>query len=249
MNLEGKIGLITGGTGGIGAATALEFARHGVDVALVARRMDGGAEKVRKAIQSDGHRCDLIGGDMAKPKDAARCVEETIRRFGGVDILVHAAGESARGGLLDTSVEAWYYAFETHVHALFHLCRACVPTMRAKRQGAIIAISSTSGLRGCVGAFAYGVAKGALPNFVRALARELADDNVRVNCVSPGVIRTRFQDYLTPEQVRHNIDQRIPLHREGKPEDVAEMITLLAANDYVTGQNFVIDGGQTMRIA
>jgi NAD(P)-dependent dehydrogenase (short-subunit alcohol dehydrogenase family) len=249
MNLESKIGLITGGTGGIGAATALEFARHGAQVALVARKMDGRAEKVRDAVRSAGGRCELIRGDMAKPKEATGCVEETIRRFGGVDILVHAAGEGARGGLLDTSIDAWYYSFETHVHALFHLCRACVPAMRTKRQGAIIAISSTAGLRGCVGAFAYGIAKGALPNFVRALARELADDNVRVNCVSPGIIRTHFQDYLTPEQVRHNVEQRIPLHREGKPEDVAEIITLLAVNDYVTGENFVIDGGQTMRIA
>ncbi|HEX5482578.1 MAG TPA: SDR family oxidoreductase, partial [Terriglobia bacterium] len=145
--------------------------------------------------------------------------------------------------------ETWYDAFEVHVHALFHLCRACVPIMKNNNEGAIVAISSTAGLRGCLGAFAYGVAKGALPNFVRTLARELADDSIRVNCVSPGIIRTRFQNHLTPEQVQHNIDCRIPLHREGTPEDVAEVIALLVASDYITGENFVIDGGQTMRIA
>ncbi|MGH9448007.1 MAG: SDR family NAD(P)-dependent oxidoreductase [Terriglobia bacterium] len=248
MKLEGKIALITGGTRGIGAATALELATRGVDVALVARTMNGPAEKARDALRSLGRRCALISGDMGRPQDAKRCVEETERQLGGVDILIHAAGEGVRGSLLDTSVEAWYGAFEIHVHALFHLCRACVPAMKTKHGGAIIAISSTAGLRGCLGALAYSVAKGALPNFVRALARELAGDDIRVNCVSPGIIRTRFQDYLTPEQVRNNVDCRIPLHREGKPQDVAELITALVANDYITGENFVIDGGQTMRI-
>lgn len=249
MKLEDKTGLITGGTRGIGAATALELARHGVDVALVARNVDDEARQVQSAVESLGRRCALLSGDMANSPDAKRCVQDAQRQLGRIDILVHAAGEGVRGGLLDVSEDAWYGAFAVHVHALFHLCRACVPAMKSRREGAIIAISSTAGLRGCLGALAYGAAKGALPNFVRALARELAEDNIRVNCVSPGIIRTRFQDSLTPEQVQHNIDNRIPLHREGKPEEVAKVIALLAANDYVTGENFVIDGGQTMRIA
>jgi 3-oxoacyl-[acyl-carrier protein] reductase len=249
MKLDGKVGLITGGTRGIGAAAALELAMRGLDVALVARHVDDGSAQVRSALRSLGRRCALISGDMGNPQDARRCVEETQRQLGSIDILIHAAGEGVRGGLLDTSEEAWYGTFAVHVHALFHLCRACVPGMKSRREGAIIAISSTAGLRGCLGALAYGAAKGALPNFVRALARELAEDNIRVNCVSPGIIRTRFQDGLTPEQVQHNIENRIPLHREGTPEDVAKVIALLAANDYITGENFVIDGGQSMRIA
>ena len=100
-----------------------------------------------------------------------------------------------------------------------------------------------------MGAIAYGVVKGALPQFGRALARELADDNIRVNVVSPGVIRTPFQDILSPEQAKNNIDNRIPLHREGKPEDVAGLIALLVSNDFITGETVSIDGGMTMRIA
>jgi len=98
------------------------------------------------------------------------------------------------------------------------------------------------------GALAYGVVKGALPQFARALARELADDNIRVNCVSPGVVRTPFQDSLTPKQVRNNLDNRIPLHREGKPEDVATLIAELVVNEFITGENVAIDGGMTMRM-
>jgi 3-oxoacyl-[acyl-carrier protein] reductase len=97
-------------------------------------------------------------------------------------------------------------------------------------------------------ALAYAVVKGALPQFARAMAFELGDDNIKVNCVSPGVIRTRFQDYLTQEQVKNNIENRIPLHHEGKPEDVADAICMLIKNDFITGENLVIDGGMTMRI-
>jgi NAD(P)-dependent dehydrogenase (short-subunit alcohol dehydrogenase family) len=87
-----------------------------------------------------------------------------------------------------------------------------------------------------------------LPQFARVLARELADQGIRVNCVSPGVIRTPFHDSLSPEQARNNIENRIPLHTEGKPEDVAELIASLVENDFITGENMVIDGGMTMRI-
>jgi NAD(P)-dependent dehydrogenase (short-subunit alcohol dehydrogenase family) len=90
--------------------------------------------------------------------------------------------------------------------------------------------------------------KGALPHFARVLARELAEQRIRVNCVSPGVIRTPFHDSLSPEQAANNIQNRIPLHKEGKPEDVAALIATLIENDFITGENFVIDGGMTMRI-
>jgi 3-oxoacyl-[acyl-carrier protein] reductase len=103
-------------------------------------------------------------------------------------------------------------------------------------------------LRGVNGALAYSVVKGAIPQFVRSLARELADHNIRVNAVAPGVIRTPFQDYLSPEQVKNNIENRIPLHREGTPADVAEAIVLLATNAFITGETLTIDGGMTMRI-
>lgn len=120
--------------------------------------------------------------------------------------------------------------------------------MAQRGEGAIILLGSAAGLRGCLGALAYGVVKGALPQFARSLARELADQRIRVNCVSPGIIRTPFQDFLTLEQARNNVENRIPLHQEGKPEDVADLIVMLVENDFITGENFVIDGGMTMRI-
>ncbi len=249
MNLSGKIALVTGGTRGIGAATALALAREGADVALVGRRVDDVTLSVRDAIVALGRRCEIIQADCGKPEDATRCVRDTAARLGGLDVLVHSAGGPVNGGLLELTPEAWAEAFNVHVHAVFHLCRAAIPAMRAKKEGAIILISSTAGIRGIVTNIAYQVAKGALPQFTRALAREFANDNIRVNCVAPGVVRTDFHHSMSEEQRRLNLDHRIPLHREGTPDQVAELILTLVKNDYITGETMTIDGGLTMRIA
>jgi NAD(P)-dependent dehydrogenase (short-subunit alcohol dehydrogenase family) len=249
MDLSGKVCLITGGTGGIGSATALEFARRGATVAITGLHADTAtSQDTMAAIAKTGARCMLLSGDIGIPSEAARFVEETASSFGRLDALVHCAGAAAPGGLLEVSPEAWQRAFDVHVHAVFYLCRAAVPHMKRQREGAIVLISSAAGLRGCNGALAYGVVKGALPQFARGLARELSEYNIRVNAVAPGVIRTRFQSYLTPAQVRNNVENRIPLKREGTPQDVADAIALLVQNEFITGELLTIDGGMTMRI-
>ncbi len=249
MNLTGKIALVTGGTKGIGAATALSLARAGSDIAVVGRHDDADARATLAALRATGRRAEFIQADCGKPDDATRCVRETEHRLGPVDVLVHSAGGPVNGGLFDLAPERWLEAFDVHVHAVFHLCRAAIPGMRQRKEGAIILISSTAGIRGIVTNVAYQVAKGALPQFARALAREFANDNIRINCVAPGVIRTAFHASMTEEQRRLNLDQRIPLHREGRPEDVADVILTLIKNEYITGETMVIDGGLTMRIA
>ncbi len=249
MQLEGKAALITGGTRGLGAASAIELARRGADIAVVSRHDDEAARDVQTQIEALGRRCVILTADVAKPEEATRCVEEAAAALGRLDVLVHSAGGPALGNLLDVSPETWYAAFDVHVHAMFHLCRAAVPLIKPHGEGAIILLSSAAGIRGVLGAIAYATVKGAVLQFTRVLARELADSNIRVNCVAPGVIRTRFQDYLTPEQVKNNLENRIPLHREGTPEEVAEVVALMVTNNFITGETFVIDGGLTMRIA
>jgi NAD(P)-dependent dehydrogenase (short-subunit alcohol dehydrogenase family) len=210
--------------------------------------MDDEAKHVAAKIESLGRKCLLMQGDMASPQDATRCVEQTVGHFGTIDLLVHSAGGPVNGGLLDLTPEAWQNAFDVHVHAIFHLCRAAIPVMRKKKQGSIVLISSTAGIRGIRSNVAYQTVKGAVPQFTRALAYEFADDNIRVNCVAPGVVRTDFHAKMSPETRRHNLENRIPLHREGTPEQVATLIREVATNDYITGETFVIDGGLTMRI-
>ena len=248
MLLEGKIALVTGGTKGIGAATAKKLASLGADIAINGRHDGAEAKEVVTAVETQGQRCRMIVADMAVPEDAVRSVEETVAALGGIDIVVHNAGGGVFGGFMDVAPEEYHAAFDVHVHAAFHLGRAAVPHMRDAGGGSIVLVSSVAGIRGCPGAFAYGVVKGVLPQFARAMARDLADDNIRVNAVSPGIILTTFHDAMTPEQKRNNLDNRIPLHRFGSPDDVADVIALLASNDFITGENYVVDGGMTMRI-
>ena len=249
MQLNGKAALVTGGTRGIGAAAAIALAKDGADVAIVGRTEDDDARQTRAAIQGLGRRCEIILADCAKPADCTRCVEETVKRLGGVDVLIHSAGGAVNGGLLELTPEAWQGAFDVHVHAIFHLCRAAIPHMKPRKEGAIILISSTAGKLATPSNIAYQAVKGAIPHITRGLAREFAPDNIRINCVAPGVIRTRVHDKMSAEQKKLNLEQRIPLKREGTSEQVADAILMLVKNDYITGDTVTIDGGLTMRIA
>lgn len=249
MDLNGKVALITGGTSGIGAASALALARAGADVALVGRRATDEALAYQQQVRDLGRRCLLLLHDVAQPEECQACVDETVAQLGTVDVLLHAAGGPANGSVLSVTPEAWHYAFDVHVHAAYYLARAVAPILKPKRAGAIVLVSSVAGIRGVPGAVAYSTVKGAVLELTRALARDLAEDNIRVNCVAPGIIRTHFHDPMPEDRKQFNIQHRIPLHREGQAADVAEVIVLLARNEYVTGECVVVDGGLTSRIA
>lgn len=249
MDLHGKTALITGGTMGIGGAIAVELAKRGADLAIVARNLGAEAEDVKKQIEHAGRRVLLMKGDMALAAECARVVEETVQHFGRIDVLVHNAGGPAFGKTEEVTPEVWEHTMALHVSANFYLAKAALPHLRKNGEGAILMISSSAGVRGCPGAIAYATAKGALPQMARCLARDLADDNIRVNVVAPGVIRTRFHKDMTAERKEHNLKNRIPLHREGTAEQVADVAAFLIGNDYITGETVVIDGGLTSRIA
>lgn len=245
MNLDKKVCLVTGGTKGIGLSTAMAFGKAGAAVAVAARGVDIGTKPLLDLL---GDRAMAIQADIARPADAVRCVEETQKAFGPVDVLVHAAGGPVNGGLFDVTPEQWHAAFDVHVHPIYHLCRAVIPGMKEKREGAIILVSSTAGIRGIRTNVAYQAVKGVIPQLTRALAFEFAEWNIRVNAVAPGVIRTAFHAKMPPEVKENNLKNRIPLHREGTPEQVASVIQELVTNDYITGETYTIDGGLTMRI-
>lgn len=248
MDLKNKCALITGGTKGIGAAIALDFARHGANVVINGRSEDDAALSVIKEIESLGKKAYFVAADMVDPESISNLVAKTAELLGGIDVLVHNAGGPAPGQIDQISTEDWMYAFDVHVHAAYHLCRHALPHMRRNSEGAILFVSSAAGIRGCPGAVVYGTVKGAMTQMTRMLARDLADDNIRVNCVAPGIIRTRFHQKMTADQQKHNLANRIPLHREGTSEDVAEVTHLLATNEFMTGETVVVDGGMTMQI-
>jgi NAD(P)-dependent dehydrogenase (short-subunit alcohol dehydrogenase family) len=132
MKLTGKVSLITGGTGGIGAATALKLGSLGSDIAIVGRTIDGRAAAIKKEAESLGRRCLLLAADISAPEEVTLSVKQTVDQMGSVDILVHAAGGGIPGSLLEVTPEAWYKAFDVHVHAVFHLCRATVPFIKKR---------------------------------------------------------------------------------------------------------------------
>ncbi|MEX2173396.1 MAG: SDR family NAD(P)-dependent oxidoreductase [Pirellulaceae bacterium] len=249
MDLTNKVALVTGGTLGIGAAIALELARRGANLAVAARNLGPPAEALRQQVESLGRKLVLIAGDMSQPEDCGAAVEQTARQLGRLDVLIHNAGGPSAGRIEDVSPEQWRYTMDLHVNANYYLARAALPHLKRAGEACIIMVSSTAGRLGVPGAIAYATAKGALPQFTRSLARDLADDNIRVNCVAPGVIRTRFHDDMTAERKELNLKHRIPLHREGTAEQVADLVALLVTNDYITGETVVIDGGLTSRIA
>ena len=247
MDLKNKVCLVTGGTKGIGAAAAVALAEQGAKVSIAARTMDDDAKQTRSRLEKLG-KCAMIAGDVAKAADVARMVDETVKALGAIDVLVHAAGGPVNGGLFDLTPEQWHAAFDVHIHPVFHLARAVIPAMKEKKEGVILLVSSTAGIRGVRTNVAYQTVKGAIPQLVRALAFEFAEWNIRVNGVAPGIIRTAFHAKMPAEVKEHNLKNRIPLHREGTPEQVATVCRELITNDYITGETYTIDGGLTMRI-
>jgi len=248
IDITGKRALITGGTKGIGGAVAIDVAKLGADVVINSRHDDDDAKSTLAEIEKTGRRGKLITADVAKGDDCQRLVREAAEFLGGLDILVHSAGGGTWGAIDQVEPDDWHNCFDVHVHAAYYLSRDAVPLLREAGSGAIILISSAAGIRGVPGFVAYATAKGAIVQMTRAMARDLADDDIRVNCVAPGVICTAFHDDMSDEKREHNLKNRIPLHREGTPEDVAEAVRLLVTNSYITGETVVIDAGLTMQI-
>jgi 3-oxoacyl-[acyl-carrier protein] reductase len=248
MELTGKIALVTGGTKGIGGATAVNLARCGADVAIAARHEGVASDEVLREIEKTGRKGVFYQADLAQPKNGATLVGQVISDFGGIDILFHNAGGPAPGGIKDVSDDAWYQAFDLHVHAAFHLVRAAIPSMEERGGGSIMLMSSIAGLRGVPGIVTYSTVKSTMIQFARSLAIDLAESNIRVNAICPGIVPTDFHKSMSDEQKEHNLKNRLPLHNFGAAEDVAEAVVMMIANEFITGEKLVVDGGMTMRI-
>ena len=235
--------MITGGTKGIGAAIAIDLARQGCDVAINGRHDDAAAAATKRAIEAAGRN---VRRSSPTSRGRTKWSERSAKppaALGGLDILVHSAGGPSLGTIDECSPEQWNATFDVHVHAAYLPVPPRAADHAQSGEGAIIFVSSVAGIRGVPNAIAYGTAKGAILQFTRCLARDEADDNIRVNCVAPGIIRTRFHESMTPEAKAHNLAVRIPLHREGTPEQVAEAVRLLVTNEFITGELIVVDGG------
>jgi 3-oxoacyl-[acyl-carrier protein] reductase len=248
--LRGQRALVTGGASGIGRGIVEALAAHGVDVVLTYLSSDAGARETVAVAESHGVKAYAMQADLTDEAAVNHVVSETQRLLGGIDILVtNAGGILGRIGTLDLTREIWDNAFALNVTSTFLCCKAVIPGMIAQGRGNIVLMSSQAAFDGGgVGSAYYAATKGAILTYNRGLAKELAPHHIRVNCVAPGLIDTRFHDINTPPDMRAAVRSRIPLGREGTPTDVAGAVIYLTSElgAYLTGETIIINGGQSM---
>ena len=243
FGLEGKAVLVTGATGGIGHAIALACHQGGATIVLSgtrSERLDALASEFRERVH-------VIPADLARPEDAARLVREAEGFGSGLDVLVNNAGVTRDGLALRMKDADWQTVIDINLTASFRLARAVLRGMVRQRWGRIISIASIVGVMGNPGQANYAASKAGLMGMSKALAHEVADRGVTVNCVAPGFIETAMTEALTPEQ-RDALTARIPAARLGSPADVAACVRFLASDEagYITGQTLHVNGGMVM---
>jgi len=252
--LDGRVALVTGGSGGIGRAAVLELAKEGADVALQYNRGSEAAESAVRAVEKLGHKAVAIQADVSSPTDCKRIVADALKAFGRLDVAACFAGHPFRD-------EEWYKEYAaltpTEVRAPIDIdllgsvfvCQALLPSMVKVRRGSIILIGSTPALTGDTVGIPYLVAKAGILALARALAQVYGPKGVRVNALALGSIASEATRRGTKAADRAALAQEPALKRWGTPEEVARVVAFLASDDasYITGQTIVVDGGYALR--
>jgi NAD(P)-dependent dehydrogenase (short-subunit alcohol dehydrogenase family) len=246
MRFENKVVLITGGTRGIGLATAKLFAREGAHVVIVGRDKDRTTEAARE-VPGRGE-----AGEISRAADCQRIFARTLSLHARLDVLVNCAGVIFRNRTVEqTSEEEWDATFDVNVKGTFLMCKHALPALREK-QGCIVNVSSYVGLVGFAGASAYAASKAAILNLTRSMALDHAKEGIRVNAVCPGsvdtdMIHAAWQQFGDVEQARKLWAEKHPMGRIATPEEVGSVILFLASEEasFITGAALPVDGGIT----
>jgi len=252
--LRGRVAIVTGSSGGIGQATAREFARRGVNLVLQYRSGEDRAKRVAEQVSEVGSKAITVRVDFSDSRSVEADVEYMVRRtideFGEIDILVNLSGASVKGRwvkpALELTREDFYLPIDVDLYGSFLCCRATAPYMLRQRRGVIVNVSSTPALSGHKRGLAFTVAKAGILGLTKGLAQEWAP-SIRVNAVVLGNIDTGWLQELSQEE-REEAIAEAPLRRLGRPEEVAKVILFLSSDDssFITGQTVVVDGGTVM---
>ena len=250
--LEGKVGLITGGAGAIGRATARRFAAEGASV-VVADRDETRAEEVAAALRTEGGGQALgLAVDVTSDASVAAMVGQAVAAYGPIDMLFTCAGVLVSGSVTETSLADWERTLAVNLTGPFLASRHVVPVMLANGGGSIVHMSSTAGLVGETSIAAYCASKGGVLMLARQMALDYARQGVRVNVICPGWIDTPFNDPAIDaaggkEALQPFVDQMVPLGRQGTPDEVADVVAFLASDEarLMTGAIVTVDGGLT----
>ncbi|MBK6797161.1 MAG: 3-oxoacyl-[acyl-carrier-protein] reductase [Acidobacteria bacterium] len=246
FSLDGQTALVTGGSQGIGRATALVLARLGADVAVMARSLDK-CETVAEEIRQTGRRGLAVRGDISSHVEVKAAVEKVAAELGPIGILVNNAAVTRDGLLLRMKLDDWQSVIDTNLTGVFLLTQQVLPMMTKARRGRIINLTSVVAQSGNIGQVNYISAKSGIIGFTKAVAREYASRNITVNAVSPGFIETPMTAVLN-EAARNAMLEQIPLKRPGSDFDVANTVAFLASDEagYITGQVINVNGGMYM---
>ena len=249
MKLEGKVALITGAGSGIGQAIALRFAGEGADIAV--NDIDPtSAENTAGAVRKTGRRAIAVQADVAAENQVNAMVEKTIQELGGVHILVNNAGLSSGGPAIEESLADWDRLVAIVLRGTYLCSRRVARWMVNHGGGKIVNISSNAGLKGGPNMSAYSASKAGVISLTRTLALEWAGNNIRVNCIAPGLINTPMtQNTLVKRFTPEQLLGRVPLGRMAEPDEVAKPALFFASDDssYVTGVTLSVDGGSLLR--
>ena len=247
FKLKGKTALITGGGSGIGAACAKLFAKTGAKVVIVGRNVRK-LENIKKEIDRDGGICEMLSYDLSGEQACREVIEKCVEKMGGLHILVNNAGSSGTAWSLEEEFDTELYERTMHIDldSIVYLIKYAYPEL-SKEHGSIINISSIAAYRG-TGHVAYTAAKGAIRSMNNVLARKFGTLGIRINTIYPGMIETDMtREAVQTDAFRKRQIEQTPAGRIGRPEDIANCALYLAseASGFVTGQDFIIDGGYT----
>ncbi|HBP45693.1 MAG TPA: 3-oxoacyl-[acyl-carrier-protein] reductase [Flavobacteriales bacterium] len=244
MLLQGKVAIITGASRGIGKAIAQEFVSQGAILAFTYRSSEEKAQALEAELTSNGGTVRGFKSDASDMKQAEVLVNEVVKAFGTVDIVVNNAGITDDTLLMRMNEEQWDRVIDVNLKSCFALTKAVMRTMLKSRSGSIINVSSVVGVQGNAGQANYAASKAGILGFTKSVALELGSRNIRCNAIAPGFIETEMTAALDEATVQGWRDA-IPLKRGGQPKDVAQLCTFLASDmsSYITGQTICIDGG------
>jgi len=246
MKLKGKVAFVTGFGSGLGRAIAVLFAQEGAAVAGTSTTEAKGRDTAAM-IEKTGNQALFRAGDVSNSAQMKALIDEAVKQFGGLDIVVNSAGVRTNGSITEITEEQWDRTISVNLKGVFVISRLAIPEMIKRGGGVILNIGARSGMAGQAGRVAYCASKGGMITLTEAMAMDHARDKIRVNCICPGPTRTPMVDTSTPEKLAR-YKTRVPVGRIGEPEDIAQAALYLASDEasMVTAAILPVDGGMRL---